>query len=240
MGASSTGLVARGLPQGETVTDALITSPIDERPDLARSAAEPAGPEGAALAGVRRIKLRPPALPRDAIARRDLEERVERAVALPLTLVVARAGFGKTTLLAAWRHSTAYPVAWLALDAGDGDLRRVALHVVAALRQAVPGAAPSVDALLDGARELDPETVAAVLADDLLDLPAPVVLVLDDLHAIEPPEPAALLGALLRHWPPQLRLVISSRHAPESLGADRLLARGFAPGPEPKRPVRPA
>ena len=61
-----------------------------------------------------------------------------------LVLVAAPAGFGKTTLLAQWlvgrrRHAGSAAVAWLALDAGDADLRRFLTHLVAAIQTAEPG-----------------------------------------------------------------------------------------------------
>lgn len=60
-----------------------------------------------------------------------------------LVLVAAPAGFGKTTLLAQWLATTGTSqrrVAWLALDTGDGDLRRFLTHLVAAVRTAEPAA----------------------------------------------------------------------------------------------------
>ena len=58
-----------------------------------------------------------------------------------LTLVAAPAGFGKSTLLAAWlyaRRKTGGTAAdaWLALDGDDGDPARFLTYLVAALRQA--------------------------------------------------------------------------------------------------------
>jgi LuxR family transcriptional regulator, maltose regulon positive regulatory protein len=52
---------------------------------------------------------------------------------LRLSLVACPAGFGKTTLLAAWREVEAVrrPVAWLTVDEGDND-------------PVVEGASPSV------------------------------------------------------------------------------------------------
>src|SRR3569623_1579252 len=69
-----------------------------------------------------------------------------------LVLVAAPAGFGKTTLLAQWLAEAGQPqrrVAWLALDAGDADLRRFLTHLVAAIRTAVPEAGIEALALLE-------------------------------------------------------------------------------------------
>lgn len=58
---------------------------------------------------------------------------------LPLTLVSASAGFGKTTLIAEWARTQPYPLAWLTLDSNDNEPSRfwgyslTALHMVAPL-----------------------------------------------------------------------------------------------------------
>src|SRR5439155_8916001 len=76
--------------------------------------------------------------PRPGLVRRPrLTARLSAGLRGPLTLLVAPAGFGKTTLLADWRAAQqqgAWPLAWLALDAGDNDLARFLRYVIAALQ----------------------------------------------------------------------------------------------------------
>jgi LuxR family transcriptional regulator, maltose regulon positive regulatory protein len=85
-------------------------------------------------------KLHLPATRRPLVARPRLTELVgSGASELPrLVLVSAPAGFGKTTLLSQWLAPTrpggqAPRVAWLSLDEGDNDLRRLLTHLVGAL-----------------------------------------------------------------------------------------------------------
>src|SRR5664279_2575772 len=70
-------------------------------------------------------KLAPPRLPTRLVARQPLFNRLEAGLARKLTLVVAPAGFGKSTLVAAWlagRSDPAGPPAgWVSLEAGDND-----------------------------------------------------------------------------------------------------------------------
>src|SRR6266567_3974804 len=47
---------------------------------------------------------------------------LEQSRSVPLTLLSASAGFGKTTLLSAWASQSTSQVAWLTLDAQDNDL----------------------------------------------------------------------------------------------------------------------
>ena len=60
---------------------------------------------------------------------------------LALTLVVAPAGFGKTTLMMQWRQtllSTTSPgiVAWLSLDEADSDPNRFLSYLILTLERA--------------------------------------------------------------------------------------------------------
>ncbi|MGI9255142.1 MAG: hypothetical protein ACR2J8_15475, partial [Thermomicrobiales bacterium] len=141
---------------------------------------------------VRRVKIAVPPVAPGFSRRARLDALLDAAVEHALTEVIAGGGFGKTTLLAAWarQNASSRAVAWLTLDPADADLRRFAAHVAAAIRQAAPGSLPALDLLLNGARPPDPETIADLIADGLLDLPAPLALIIDDVQALAgaPPE----------------------------------------------------
>src|SRR5215469_4093302 len=66
--------------------------------------------------------------------RSHLLEVLEQSRSVPLTLLAAGAGFGKTTLLAAWASKNTDQVAWLSLDEQDNDPTRFWTYVIAALR----------------------------------------------------------------------------------------------------------
>lgn len=152
-----------------------------------------------------------------------------------LTILSAPAGFGKTTLLASWLAARAggaaaalgpapLAFAWLTLDGEDSDPARFWAYVAAALRRALPGLAPDLEAHLRGPR---PHLAALVvaLANALAARGEPAVLVLDDYHLLSEPEVHASLVALLEHLPACLRLVIAGRADPP-LPVARLRARG--------------
>src|SRR5919107_502454 len=86
------------------------------------------------------------------LSRPRLLELLNDGATRELTLVCARAGFGKTTLLGDWARRSRRPVAWLSLDAGDNDPARFWRHVAAALDQVLPGAGERVAVLLRGGR----------------------------------------------------------------------------------------
>ena len=101
-----------------------------------------------------------------------------------LSLVACPAGFGKSTLLAAWREREARdrPVAWVTLDEGDNDAVVLWSHVIEALGRACPGLAHGA---LGGAGRLAPllEVVLPRLVNALAEQDE-VVLVLDDFHRL--------------------------------------------------------
>jgi hypothetical protein len=63
---------------------------------------------------VPRTKLRPPRLPDDILVRTRLQERLNRA--RTLALIIAPAGYCKTTLAYSWLAQRDYPYAWLTLE----------------------------------------------------------------------------------------------------------------------------
>jgi LuxR family maltose regulon positive regulatory protein len=165
-----------------------------------------------------------PARP-DVVARPHLLARLAAGVAGPLTLICAPAGFGKTTLLAAWRGQTAQPaVAWLSLDAEDSDPFHFLRYLVAALRTTDPRAGATLLPLLQAAPRPPPAALRSMLINDLAALAAPTVLVLDDYHVLQGAAIHELLAFLVDHLPPALHLVLATREDPP-LPLARLRAR---------------
>src|SRR3954452_4127733 len=88
-----------------------------------------------------------PAVPAGAIRRPALEARLADALDRRLTAVVAGAGFGKSTVLAAWAAQR--DAAWYTATPADAALGVFARGLVRALRASVPRLPPSVSAAVD-------------------------------------------------------------------------------------------
>ena len=82
----------------------------------------------AEIAGIESTQARPGLVRRPRLVRRFLE-----APAVPLVLLVATTGFGKTTLLDEWADRDARPFVWVTLDDGDNDAGRLIATVGHAL-----------------------------------------------------------------------------------------------------------
>ncbi|MBX3287390.1 MAG: hypothetical protein KF703_18730, partial [Actinobacteria bacterium] len=166
-------------------------------------------------ARARSFRNEPPSL-RSGLVRRprllaELAGRFDRR----LTVVVAGAGYGKTTLLSqAVEENRLDPRgvdAWLLV----GERDRASAHLLGGLSAAIAGdpeAAPDVDALCDLV---------------LLRAPESVCLVIDDAHVLDGSDTWDLVSELLEHLPRNGHLAIGSRTMP-ALSVRRLQAAGEA------------
>lgn len=165
--------------------------------------------------------------------RRQLVERTRLLARLPhdgigprLVLVSAPAGFGKTTVMTQWLAAVQQrgcQVAWLALDARDGDVGRFVENLVAAVQRVAPDV--GVDALV--ALESDPSSHEAALVsliNDLDTLAGRTVMALDDYHVIDEPAVHEAVSFLLENLPPHVSLAMTTRSDPP-LALSRLRAR---------------
>ncbi len=142
-----------------------------------------------------------------------------------LTLVSAKAGSGKTTLVSEWVHRQNQPVAWLSLDANDNDPRRFFSYLVAALQQLDPKIGQGVLSQLESPVLPEPETLVVVLINDLTTSIIPFILVFDDYHLIQNEWIHQAVGFLVEHQAPELRLILITRVDPP-LPLARMRGRG--------------
>ena len=192
------------------------------------------------MPGFPTTKLRPPRAPATAIARPRLEALLDAArETLRATLLVAPAGYGKTTLVSTWLRRRRGAVAWFALDPGDDDghdpdpERLVAGWLGAALASA--GAWDGGAALTTGHRGEAPPDGGAVRAApaEPRALAAALeasgwrgVVVLDDAHHLSEGAAAGLANWVERA-PDGVHTLVLARQSPP-LPIARWLARGEA------------
>lgn len=177
--------------------------------------AAPAPPAGTTAT----IKLRPPGAPAPLLPRPRLRAILDDVHRRRLTSVVAGAGFGKSTLLAAW--ATDRNCAWYTVSSEDVSLATFALGIADALRLRVPALpVDAANAVKAGAGPGSGEDDAgrgrgfAALICEILqsELRRDLVLVLDDVHEIAASAGAIqAIEALCRQAPERLHLVVASR-----------------------------
>lgn len=173
-------------------------------------------------------KLFRPAPRRDLVHRLRLTGRLTSGLAAPLTLVIAPAGWGKSSLLAEWlaTQTDSTPAAgWVTLDERDNDVVRFLRYLIGALQTVYPELGRPALVRLESAQPPAPEAILTVLLNELVALSEEVVLVLDDYHAIETSAIHQAVEFLLGHLPPSLHLIIATRVDPP-LPLARLRAQG--------------
>ncbi len=168
-------------------------------------------------------KLHPPHISREIVARPRLLTLFEPEA--ELTLVIAAAGYGKTTLLCDWLSALHRPAAWLTLDGDDDNLVQFLTYLTLAMRRPFPGFGDALFDQLAAPTLPPPPLLAAMLHRAFESIDQPCILVLDDYHLIRRPEIHAVLTELLRNPPAPLRLVIAARHDPP-LPLNSLRAQG--------------
>lgn len=171
-------------------------------------------------------KLHPPMAQSGTVIRQALLDRLDEALAARFVLLVAPAGWGKTSLLCDWYSAgESDRVAWLSVDRGDNDPVSFWAHVVAAVSTVRPGVGAGALEALTATGVKSTDTVLSQVINDFAGIRVPVTLVLDDYHLISNQAIQESMTFLVEHLPPALRLVLASRSDPE-LPLARLRARG--------------
>lgn len=174
-------------------------------------------------------KVQRPSLRDETLARDRLLDWVAAKIHHRIVLVLADAGYGKTTLLADFSRRTRVRTLWYRLDDDDRDWRSFLVHLVAAGREHDPEFAPRTAALLSDLSVGGPTRDAATDVF-LAELPTiaerGAVLILDDYHLVdESPDIRQITREIVARAPERLSIVFASRHAP-TIPLARLRAAG--------------
>lgn len=134
-----------------------------------------------------------------------------------LTVLVAPAGFGKTSLLSEWQKVLAQEgcaVGWLSIDRDDDDLFQFGAYLLAAAREACTQAGEPIPCGLKPDPLAPADTMFAELLNAVLALPRQMVLVLDDFDRLASPAIHEAVFRLLRYAPENLHLLVAGRGEP--------------------------
>jgi PAS domain S-box-containing protein len=176
-------------------------------------------------------KIRRPKLISDYIPRPDLIKRLNNCIDRSLILVIAPAGYGKTTLVSSWLEENDCSSVWLTLDETDNDLALFLSTFIVALNEILPDACPSTNSMAQRSSLAPLPVLSASLVKELdavlqtNQTGEELVFVLDDYHNIRNADIHRLLKDLLRNALPGFHLVVASRRDP-SLGLSTLRALG--------------
>lgn len=163
-------------------------------------------------------KVTPPPSSAALVDRPAAREALDHGLSLRLTLVIAPAGFGKTTLLGQWRADLAERgilAGWLSPDEDEGD----PLQLLSSLTLALGIAGVAVGELEKMAAQSFVDIPPAAALGSFLSTIArdgrPVVLILDDYQRVGSRAADQMVSQILARCPENLHLVLSSRERPE-------------------------
>lgn len=155
-------------------------------------------PGGAAAAvKTHRVQVDRPPGPRWVIDRPRLAARLDEAPSVPLTLLAAPAGFGKTTLLLGWADERPEQLVWL-----SGDVVEDGPSFWSTLLDALGGTATSEPAFDAVVRTLE-------------EAPGPVLVLVDDFHRIRSRAVLGPFAKLIANPPRHAHFVIATRRDPD-------------------------
>jgi LuxR family maltose regulon positive regulatory protein len=150
---------------------------------------------------------------RGLLDRKDLLQRLDRAVTKRVTVISAPPGSGKTSLLRAWsdRPSKDHRVAFISVPRDQQDAQQFWLAVLDVIRQSAATADSRTRATPVG---LDSEALVDTIVSELAGQAKVVVLIIDDLHELTSAAALTQLEHLCAILPNTARLVLSSRRDP--------------------------
>jgi len=146
------------------------------------------------------------------IPRPGVIKRFTESVDTPLVVVVAPAGFGKTTAVRQWADTDDRPFEWVNLGPVDDDPVQLIRHLAATVHLTEPLDPQILRVLTGGGRAIDTDLLPAL--GHTIENREPTVLVLDDAHHLTSEVALQVVQGLLPYLPPGAQMVALCRHAP--------------------------
>ena len=178
------------------------------------------------------------ALRRGLISRPRLNVLLDEMLDYRLTLLVAPAGYGKTTAIVEWAKATDLPIAWLTLDCENNTMSNFWQYFYFSLTKLLTHDKRIDRTTLNVNFNLKlqhsdqlyfQKTLSLLMSKNALEqlrTPNNFIFVLDDFQMIEDPLIQDSLQQLIRFMPENMHLVIISRTEPH-LSLSKFRAKGF-------------
>ncbi|HZC53128.1 MAG TPA: hypothetical protein VE441_11605, partial [Mycobacterium sp.] len=157
------------------------------------------------------IRLPMPPLPPRHVPRPRLTSALDQARGMPLILISAGPGTGKTVLLSEWARAGNESAAWFTPKPVDNDPIRFWRQLRLAVRSS--GAFDGKNRLAEWPERITGDSLGAPLRD-MREPPPPATLIIDDAHLLTHPQILDGLDSVVRSGHSPLRLVLAARSDP--------------------------
>jgi LuxR family maltose regulon positive regulatory protein len=176
-----------------------------------------------------RTKIVIPALRPDILRRGRLLALFDDLLEKKLFIIVAPAGYGKTSLLVNFARQSAMPVCWLSLDALDQYPQRFFTYLIAALAERFPNFGKRSNAVLRTITsfEQDSERLLSSLINETHDLiKEHFTLILDDYHLVDSISPIRdMFSRFISLVGENCHVILAARHLPTLTELALMVAR---------------
>ncbi|WP_044022901.1 BTAD domain-containing putative transcriptional regulator [Bacillus sp. SG-1] len=164
-------------------------------------------------------QLMPPPVKDSFMRRASLHKKLASIPKYPLTLLHARAGYGKSTALILFAHDIHNDACWYSVSPNDDDIIPFLTKLVHAIKAKIPAFGSPVLAELDMLHQhISDEqmwSLISMFVNEMVGLKDEVVVILDDYHHVQK---SMVIEKWMKHFleyiPSNLHLVISSRTKP--------------------------
>jgi LuxR family maltose regulon positive regulatory protein len=178
---------------------------------------------------ISRIKVRVPFRRRELITRSRLIETLYDQLEKRLLLLVAPAGYGKTSLLVDFAQQCELPVCWVSLDVLDQEPQRFLRYMIAALTEQFPNFGRDSLAALESMTsfEQDEERLLITITNEINALiNEHFVFILDDYHMVSH---VAFIGHVISRMVQltgeNVHFILAARNLPDLPDAPLMIAR---------------
>jgi len=183
---------------------------------------------------ISRIKVRIPHRRRELITRTRLIDAIYEQLEKRLLLIVAPAGYGKTSLLVDLAQQSELTVAWLSLDALDQELQRFLRYLIAAVAEKFPSFGRDSLAALESMTsiEQDEERLLVTITNEInAQINEHFILILDDYHLVSNVTSINhTISRFLQLAGEHVHLFLSTRNLPNLPDAPLMIARNLVGG----------
>jgi LuxR family maltose regulon positive regulatory protein len=164
---------------------------------------------------VTRTKVILPQRRKELLSRPRLINLLYDLIDYKLILLIAPAGYGKTSLLLDFTYQIDLPVCWYSLDTFDQAILRFITHFIAAIHQRFPSFGTLSTTALEAASQLSPDInrLVSVIVNDIYEhIPEHFLFILDDYHLVSGhQEIETFVNQFLRQVSENCHLVLASR-----------------------------
>ena len=157
------------------------------------------------------------------VDRDRIRTKVGRRLSLPVVLISAPAGYGKSVLAAQLVRRNPLPFVWLSLTESDNDPIHLVRSLAMGLNRIEPAGRKPVETLRIPQQQDWKSLLPELLR--LMERAAPFVIVIDDLHTVTTPQSRTAVRHLVDNLPAACQIVLVSRTDPD-IGLARLRLSG--------------